>query len=472
MSSRQISGGLPRTTMTLTAAQQTQLFAHLFPGDGKEAAAVLVCTRVPGARLRVLVRKVILVPNNECAGRSEVRLTWPGAYIEKAIDIAQPTRDGIVLLHSHPNGYPAFSDADEESDREVMPCVFDAFEGLHGTAVMLPSGAIFARIYDKHHTPTPIDLVSVAGDDLKFWWRDDLAGAAQRPTAFTSDMRCELSRLTAVIIGASGTGSPSTEQACRLGFGRVIVIDHDCVEDKNLNRILNTTLADAQAKRLKVDVLAERLNPLREEAFLEGIDADVMTRRAVLGAAQGDVLICCVDTHRARMVADRLAAAFLLPLFDVGVAIPTRKTEDGQLAIAEVAGRIDYVYPGGSTLADRGVYTPASLQAEYLAGADPVAHAAHRRAGYIDDHPEEAPSVIALNMRAASACMMEFIARAYPFRHVSNEHYARTRFMLAETHEEYIRESEFKAKPSPLLASGNTEPLLGLPVLGEDGQAC
>lgn len=55
MSSRRISGGLPRTTMTLTAAQQTQLFAHLFPGDGKEAAAVLVCTRVPGARLTATV---------------------------------------------------------------------------------------------------------------------------------------------------------------------------------------------------------------------------------------------------------------------------------------------------------------------------------------------------------------------------------------------------------------------------------
>jgi len=133
------------------------------------------------------------------------------------------------------------------------------------------------------------------------------------------------------------------------------------------------------------------------------------------------------------------------------------------------ANPLDYVYPGGSTLGDRGVYTPASLQAEYLGEADPAAHAAQRRAGYIQDHPEEAPSVIALNMRAASACVMELIARAYPFRHSPNAHYARTRFMLAECIEEHTGESEFAARQSRLLATGSKEPLLGLPALGKEG---
>jgi hypothetical protein len=456
---------IPRATMSLTAAAHAQLFTHLFPGDGKEAAAVLVCTRVPGARLRVLVREVILVPNDACAERTESSLTWPGAYIEQAIDVAGPGRHGIVLLHSHPSGFPAFSHTDDKSDREVIPCIFDAFDGLHGTAVMLPTGCIFGRLYDKQGVETPIDLVSVAGDDLMYWWRDDLASANDRPTAFTSDMRCELSRLTALVIGTSGTGSPTAEAVSRLGFGRVLGIDHDHVEEKNLDRILNTTLADAQAKRLKVHVLADRINLLRASPFFEGIDANVMTRRAVLVAAEADVIFCCVDSQRGRMIADRLAAAFLLPLFDVGVAIPTRSTANG-LAIAEVTGRIDYVYPGGSSLSDRGVYTPASLHAEYLAEADPAAHAEHVKVGYIEDHPEQAPAVIALNMRAASDCVMEFIARAYPFRHKSNDHYARKRFMLAEVHEEHSAESAFQAKASPLLASGAAEPLLGLPVLG------
>lgn len=174
-----------------------------------------------------------------------------------------------------------------------------------------------------------------------------------------------------------------------------------------------------------------------------------------------------MDTHRGRSVADRLSAAFLLPLFDVGVAIPTRDIGAGTKAIDEATGRIDYVYPGGSSLFDRGVYTAATLQAEDLAETDPEAHADQVKRGYIEDVPEQAPSVITLNMRAASSCVMEFIARAYPFRHESNTRYARTSFMLAEGVEEFTAENEFEARVCSGLASGDLEPLLGLPVLAK-----
>jgi hypothetical protein len=255
------------------------------------------------------------------------------------------------------------------------------------------------------------------------------------------------------------------EQLSRLGFGRIILIDHDKVEWKNLNRILNTVKVDADKNRPKVEIFSERVNAYREEPFAVPIEANILTRKAVLAAAQADILFSCVDTHRGRSVADRMSISFLLPLFDVGVAIPTRDT-GATKAIAEVTGRIDYVYPGGSTLFDRGVYTAATLQAEALAESDPKAHVEMANLGYIDGVPEQAPAVISLNMRAASACVMEFIARAYPFRHESNSLYARSRFMLAEALEEFYSENEFKARPSPDLACGDQEPLLSLPVLG------
>ena len=85
-----------------------------------------------------------------------------------------------------------------------------------------------------------------------------------------------------------------------------------------------------------------------------------------------DVVFCCVDTLEARHIADLIAAAFLLPLFDVGVVIPVRK-KGHAFAVADVCGRIDYVQPGGSTLQDRGIYTPESLRGEYLCGVAPEA---------------------------------------------------------------------------------------------------
>jgi hypothetical protein len=194
------------------------------------------------------------------------------------------------------------------------------------------------------------------------------------------------------------------------------------------------------------------------------VAASVTTREAVLAAAQCDVLFCCIDTLEARHMADRIAAAFLLPLFDVGVVIPVRRS-DQAFAIADVCGRIDYVQPGGATLQDRGVYTPESLRGEYLRAVAPEAHQQELEAGYLKGLIEEAPAVITLNMRAASACVNEFIARAYPFRLESNRLYARTSFSLAACEEEYVAEDAFAAAPNPLLARGDLEPLLGLPSL-------
>jgi tRNA A37 threonylcarbamoyladenosine dehydratase len=58
------------------------------------------------------------------------------------------------------------------------------------------------------------------------------------------------------VIGVSGTGSIVAEQLTRLGFGRVILIDSDKIERRNLNRILNAALNDADSLRPKVEMFA------------------------------------------------------------------------------------------------------------------------------------------------------------------------------------------------------------------------
>lgn len=454
--------------LTFSGIHYDRLSKHLFSGDGKEAAAILVCTRTPGPRLRLLVKDLILVPHHECRTRRPDEIDWPGAYLEKAIDIAEPLGSAIVLIHSHPGGLFAFSTADDASDAVVMPCLFEACGDIHASAVMTPDGAIRARLYDRSMKVTPVQLVNVVGHDLLYFWESEARNPhrARRPMAFTSGMTAELNRLTATMIGVSGTGSITAEQAARLGFGRNQYVEFDKVEAKNLNRILNATRADAKTGRLKAEMFAAAVATYRGPGAAFPIPREIGTRDAVIAASQSDVLYCCVDTLEARQFADLISSAFLIPLFDVGVTIPTRKTRDGSVAIADVCGRIDYVQPGRSTLQDRGVYSPETLRAEYLAKADPDAHRAEIEAGYIKGFAEEAPSVITLNMRAAAACMNEFMARAYPFRLDPNENYARTIFSLAACDEDFFAESTFTVAPNPVLARGALEPLLGLPILG------
>ena len=455
-------------TLALAGTTHAQLQRHLFPDDGYEAGAILLCARTPGPRLRLIVREILPIPYDACVRRERNALSWSGQFLEEAIDRGEAEGLCLVLLHSHPSGLFDFSEVDDVSDLTTIRSLFQAYGDWHGSAIMVSSGAIRARLYGLDMVPRPVDLVTSAGDDIYFWWNDEpsLAGTGARPVAFTSSMTAELSRLTAIVIGVSGTGSIQAEQAARLGFGGVTLIDFDRIERRNLNRILNTTLSDVTARRFKAEAFADAITTYRGLGVATPVTASINKRNAVLAASQGDILFCCVDTLEARHLADLIAAAFLLPLFDVGVVIPVRNAGAG-IAIADAVGRIDYVQPGGATLGDRNVFTPETLRAEYLRSVAPDAHAQEIEAGYIKGIVEEAPAVISLNMRAASACMNEFILRAYPFRLDPNRGYSRTLFSLAAGDEDLFSEDDFDISRNPILGCGAREPLLGLPTLAK-----
>ncbi len=455
------------TSLAMSGVQHARLASHLLPGDGREAAAILLCS--PGiGEGRLIVKDVLPVPHGECR-RTTTTLTWPGARLAEAQARAEDEGLALVLMHSHPGGLFAFSRTDDSSDAVVARSLFDGWCGQRpafvGSAVMVPGGAVRARLHAADGGRRDVDCVRVAGDDV-LHFRADAGGVQRPPMAFGAAMRRELSMRRACVIGVSGTGSIVAEQVARLGFGGIVLIDFDRVEARNLNRILNSTLADAEARRLKVEMFAAAIASHRPDADVSAVAETILSRTAVEAAATCDVIFSCVDSSEGRMVADLLAQAFLLPLVDMGVTIPTRRTADGGVAIAEALGRIDFVQPGRSTLASREVFTPASLRAEYLAREAPNAHEAEAREGYIRGAPEEAPSVLPLNMRTASAAMLEYLARSFPFRHEPNGRYARTLVRLAEGEEERFAEGVFPAGLATLFGAGSTEPLLGLPHLG------
>jgi hypothetical protein len=460
-------------TLVLTARDHQALKKHLICGDGKEAAAILLCKVTTGERRRLLVRDVIFVPHDACPVRTPVRIVWPGDYIETAIDRAEADDLLVILIHSHPGGWLEFSEVDDESDAVTMPALLAALGSQHGSAIMTPDGVIRARLYDDEMKVKPVDLVTVGGDEIQYWWNSAISEAllAPWPLAFTSGMREQFERLNIAVVGVSGTGSLTAEQLARMG-AQVTLVDFDRIEHKNLNRIVNATIADADANLLKVDMFSDAVGRYRGPGFSTAINKNINTREAILAVSQCDVVFSCVDTHEARQIVDLIASAFLIPLFDVGVVIPTRKVGSEGVAIADVYGRIDYVKPGGSTLADRRVFTPESLRAEWLRDANPDAFREEQEAGYIKGLAEQAPSVITLNMRASSAVVMELIARTFPFRHDANELYARTTFSLAAAEEDYTPESDFDRNPDTELARGEEEPLLGIPALGrpKDGK--
>lgn len=452
-------------TLAISAAIQARLERHLFPGDGLEAAALLLCRRAGRRRVKLLSFDLIEVPHDACQRRAD-HLAWPGEFVEAAIDRAEAEDLVVIAVHSHPAGEPFFSPLDNESDRILMPAIFQGTNRLCGSAIMISRGQMRARIYRDGHKPVAVDLVLHPDEDIGLSWHD----VTGRPMAFTSGMTAWLGRLSACVIGVSGTGSIVAEQLARLGFGEIILIDFDRIEPKNLNRILNSTLEEARRGMHKVEAFGAMIRRYRDDCGVLEIPCSIASREAILAATDADFLFSCVDTGEGRHIADRIAAYFLMPLFDVGVSIPTCSSRsDGDRSIVEVCGRIDYVFPGASNLHDRGVYTAALLEAEYLAQAAPETYRRKLNDGYLQGAGEQAPAVISLNMRAASACVMEFVARAFPFRHDNNAKFARTIFTLCSGEEDFYPQKQF-ARDHPFeLGAGAQEPLIGLPAFMGNG---
>lgn len=453
-------------TLVLPQKIVDQLRQHLMPGDGLEAAALLFCSQVGERRRKLLGREIIQVPHERCVRRADF-ITWPGEYVEEAIDRASLNGDIVIAVHSHPGGFFAFSRADDESDQTLMSALRHGTNRIAGSAIMIPNGVMLARVYETDQRATPVDLVMAVGPDIRLWWHDGAtqAGPVPVPMAFTGDMRSWLGRLSVCVIGISGTGSIVAEQLVRLGVGEIILIDFDKLEARNLNRILNSSLADIGA--YKVEMFANAIRLYRPDCEVIPLPCSISTPEAILAACDADAFFSCVDTAEGRHMADRMGAYFAMPLFDVGVAIPTEAAPDGGRRVAEVYGRVDYVYPGGSTLMDRGVYDSALLETEYLARVAPKALSRKIEDGYLKGVREEAPGVIALNMRAASASVLDFLGRLFPFRQFKNEDRVRSIFMLAEGDEDNFAERQFVTSGRFPVAYGLTNPLLGLPALGE-----
>ena len=158
-------------TLTLTEDQHEELKAHLFPDDGYEASAIILCGRCAGDRRhRLVAREVHPIPYKKCTERTPLRVTWPTDVIAPLLDRAEEHGWTVIKSHSHPNGRARFSETDDEGDHKLIPAIRDWFDDdfFHGSVVMLPNGEMFGRYLDGKGDFVPLAHINVVGDDLLF----------------------------------------------------------------------------------------------------------------------------------------------------------------------------------------------------------------------------------------------------------------------------------------------------------------
>lgn len=130
----------------------------------------------------------------------------------------------------------------------------------------------------------------------------------------------------AVVIGAGGLGSPVALYLGSAGVGRITVVDHDTVDETNLQRQIAHNLARVgQSKAASIREAIQAINPDPQVTAIEQ-RADAALLDNLLPTA--DVVIDCTDNFATRHLINRTCVQHLIPLVS-GAAIRM----DGQLSV-------------------------------------------------------------------------------------------------------------------------------------------
>lgn len=454
--------------LTITEAQRRQLAEHLFPEDGCEAVAIVLCGRAQSAYgHRLVARKVVPVPYEQCSVRKPDRVTWSTDMLLPLLAEADKSNLSILKVHGH-RGFDRFSDVDDESDRALFPCIHGWLDGdnAHGSAILMDDGRCFGRIVRADGGFEPLSRVTVVGDDIETFDAGDIVDAvpehARRVTqTFGQRTYQTLTKLRVGVVGCSGTGSPVIEQLARNCVGSLVLVDPDRVERKNLNRILNATMADALAGLPKVDLAKRSVVSLQLGTEVLTFESTLFDTEAVRALASCDILFGCMDSVDGRFALNKLASFYAIPYFDLGVRIDA----DGRGGVSQVCGTVHYLQPGGSSLLSRSLFTMEQVRVAGLYRTDPMQYRQLLKEGYIRGVNEDQPAVIQLNMLIASLAINEFLARLHPYRTDSNAEYAAFRVSLS--HGIFGGESDGASCPvvGRHVGRGDVEPLLDLPEL-------
>ncbi len=454
-------------SLTLTEAQLTELEGALFPGDGLEAGAVVLCGRHEhGGRHRLVGHRVVPVPEDQYQRREQDLLTWKTEFLQPLLVEATKESMAILKVHSHPSGCAAFSITDDAADDALFPSIHGWLDdGLpHASAILLPGRRLIARAHFEDGTHGPLSSIMIVGADIHISTPLETAVSAageRNAQVFGDGTYSTLRGLRAAVVGTSGTGSWVVDLLSKLEIGQLVLVDPDDVEEKNLNRIDGATAADVG--RLKVEVLRDRVEALGLGTQVEIIPHELEHPHALTAVAGVDIVFGCVDSIDGRHLLNRLAAFYALPYFDVGV----RLIADGAGGIDQVCGTVHYLQPGLSSLLTRGLYTGEQLRAANLQRADPEAFAAERDEKYITGVEVGRPAVAPVNMFYSAAAVLDFLARLHPFRLEDNAELASLMWSHSGLFQIVKAECDYEvdAALAKCVGRGDSSPPLGLPML-------
>ena len=367
------------------------------------------------ATRRYILNKVVPLTQSDIVSSSDQHLTVKTGSFVKVLGQAQ--RDEMVpgFLHGHPSGYAAFSSRDDQNEAALS----SGHRNKNGpgrafvSLLALPAGRLLARVWTDPDTSYPA-TVTITGQRIRKCLVDEEdileTQALDRQTrVFGHGFNAQLQSLKVLIVGAGGTGSPLSVMLARSGVQSPVILDPDVIEETNLHRLYGATVTDIGSPKAKV--LAAHLNGFGLETNALGIQGNLLDveHRDLLKSAE--VIFCCTDDHASRLMLNRFAYFYEIPVIDIGLAI-----ERGAVDVKDMTGRVTRLGPGSPCLLCRNIVDPRRAREEELRAKDPEAYARQVNEGYILGGGDPEPAFISMTTSVATLAMEELLQLMTGFR--------------------------------------------------------
>jgi hypothetical protein len=413
-----------------------QLNAHLFPGDGDEHGAVLLCGEARTTRRhRLLVREVVAaVDGVDYTPGTRGYRHLSGEFVTRQL---RRTKDlGLVYLavHNHGGrGSVGFSTADLQSHERGYPTLVQVRGGTVG-GLVLSEDAVAGDIWFEDGHREEVSVTTIVADGMRQLSDGRSPKSVPNSTSIGPDVHARqslvfgeagqevLRRLRVAVVGAGGVGMLIIQALSRLGVGEFVVIDPDVVSVTNLSRLPEATRRDAggpersgiaawlmhklwRPKPRQKVALAERvIRGANTRAVIDVFPADVADDPIARQLRDCDFIFLAADTMLARDVVNQAAYQYLIPTLQVGSKVVL---DPSTRRVVDVYGVVRSLGTTPGCLRCNGLVNVATLTEESLASEEQ-----RRNQHYIDDPEIQAPSVITLNAMSVGWAVNDFMQYA------------------------------------------------------------
>ncbi len=389
---------------------------RLLADPSQEAFALLFGRREmagEGAIIRVIGSHFPQDGDYESRGLAHLRLRRQYIY-DRLVEMRDKGEaDTLIDVHTHPfsASAAAFSDQDDADERAFHRWLTDTLDDIHYASLVLSRSDYDARLWERCGAASlPRPARARAQAELEQWpcaadpdLAPDQAAALDPAAGFLARgvlalgldvLRRIVQDQRIAVIGVGGLGSAIAENLIHSGFHHLHLIDHDRVETTNLNRIVGAGVADAHAKRLKVEAVRDHLARINPAAHIAVHPTRIDDPALPPVLAYCDWFLIATDNHASRFQAQGLALRYGIPIIAAGVNI---QVADGQ--ITDMSGEVIVARWGDSLCLN----CLGRISATQIAAAsDPRLGTELARRGYVAGREVKEPAVKTLNALLAA----------------------------------------------------------------------